>query len=91
MDLPAIDKNVAEPNLKKLDDEIVTPMILAIWKLVGPAVSKGEEMVVTPVMKEVVPRFIQTFGMDKKKQEEESKKSMDAGPNPEYTSAPMVN
>lgn len=90
MDLPAIDSQVAQPNLKKLDDEVVTPVILAVWKLIGPAVSKSEEMFVKPVMTEVVPRILAPIAMvmgDKK----EEKKSTESGPNPEYTSAPMVN
>jgi len=78
--LPAIDADVASPNLKKLDDQVVTPAILAVWGIIGPAVSKGEEMIVQPVMKEVVPKIMGVM-----------KKDPDASPNPEYTSAPMLN
>ncbi|KAL3792220.1 hypothetical protein ACHAWO_006039 [Cyclotella atomus] len=80
-DLPAIDQDVAKPNLKKLDDQVVTPAILAVWGFIEPAVSKGGEMIVEPVMKEVVPKVLGMVG----------KKDPDASPNPEYTSAPMVN
>lgn len=80
-DLPAIDNDVAKPNLKKLDDQVVTPAIIAIWNVIGPAVSKGEEMIVKPVMKEVVPKILGVVG----------KKDPDASPNPEYTTAPLVN
>lgn len=80
-DLPAIDNDLAKPNLKKLDDQIVTPAILAVWGFIEPAVSKGDEMIVKPVMKEVVPKVLGIVG----------KKDPDASPNPEYTSAPMVN
>lgn len=80
-DLPAIDNDVAKPNLKKLDDQILTPAILAVWGFIEPAVSKGDEMIVKPVMKEVVPKVLGIVG----------KKDPDASPNPEYTSAPMVN
>jgi hypothetical protein len=80
-DLLAIDKDVAKPNLKKLDDQVVTPAILAVWGFIQPAVSKGSEMIVEPVMKEVVPKVLGMVG----------KKDPDASPNPEYTSAPMVN
>lgn len=80
-DLPAIDNDVAKPNLKKLDDQVVTPAIIAVWNVIGPAVSKGEEMIVKPVMKEVVPKILGVVG----------KKDPDASPNPEYTSAPLVN
>jgi hypothetical protein len=38
-------------------------------------------MIVEPVMKEVVPKVLGMVG----------KKDPDASPNPEYTSAPMVN
>jgi hypothetical protein len=80
-DLPAIDNDVAKPNLKKLDDQVVTPAIIAVWNVIGPAVSKGEEMIVKPVMKEVVPKILGVVG----------KKDPDASPNPEYTTAPLVN
>ncbi|KAL3792447.1 hypothetical protein HJC23_001565 [Cyclotella cryptica] len=95
--LPAIDADVATPNLKKLDDQIVTPAILKVWSIVGPAVSRGEEMIVKPVMEEVVPKILDTVGMggdDKKKKKESASTSsskVDNSPNPEYTSAPMVN
>ncbi|KAL7518539.1 hypothetical protein ACHAWX_003358 [Stephanocyclus meneghinianus] len=93
-DLPAIDADVAAPNLKKLDDAVVTPVILKIWSILGPAVSKGEEMIVRPVVEEVLPKILESVGMgDKKKNKttEKSSSKVDDSPNPEYTSAPMVN
>lgn len=81
--LPAIDNDVAKPNLKKLDDTVVTPAILAVWGIIEPALSKGDDMIVKPVMKEVVPKIMDVLPL--------GKKDPDASPNPEYTSAPMVN
>jgi len=75
MDLPAIDQEAVVPNLKKLDDEIVTPAILAVWNVISPAVGKADDMIVKPVMNEVVPRVVSTVMMplsifnDKKKQQ----------------------
>jgi len=93
-DLPALDADVATPNLKKLDDAVVTPAIVKIWSIIGPAVSKGEEMIVKPVVEEVVPKILSTVGMGHKKTAKEEKdvsSKVDNSPNPEYTSAPMVN
>lgn len=57
--------------------------------------SKGEEMIVKPVMEEVVPKILDTVGMSDTKKKEESASTtsskVDNSPNPEYTSAPMVN
>lgn len=86
MDLPAIDEKAVTPNLKKLDDDIVTPMILAVWKIVEPAVVKGEELVIKPVLTEVVPRVLAPLGMFDKKKEDE-KKTVDASPTPEVIPA----
>lgn len=72
MDLPAIDQEAVMPQLKKLDDDIVTPVILAVWQFIGPTVSKGEELVVKPVLNEVVPRVLAPLAVfDRKKKEEE--------------------
>lgn len=95
MDLPALDQEAVVPQLKRLDDDLVTPVIAAVWRILEPAFAKGEEMVVKPVMKEVVPRILAPLAMfdgGKKKEEEkmkkakieEEKKSMiDASPTPE--------
>ncbi|KAL7468480.1 hypothetical protein ACHAXS_008718, partial [Conticribra weissflogii] len=48
MKLETVDSDVAVPKLKELDDRVVTPVILAVWRIVGPVVGKGEEMVVKP-------------------------------------------
>jgi hypothetical protein len=81
--LPAIDNDVAKPNLKKLDDSVVTPAVLAVWGIIEPAMSKGDEMIVKPVMKEVVPKIMDVLPL--------GKKDPDASPNPEYTGAPILN
>eukprot|EP00984_Skeletonema_dohrnii_P015573 scaffold6759_cov82-Skeletonema_dohrnii-CCMP3373.AAC.1 len=62
MDLPSIDQNVVVPHAKKLDDGVITPAICAVWGIVCPAVEKGEEMIVKPVMSEVVPRILGPLG-----------------------------
>ena len=80
--LPALDVDVAKPNLKKLDDEIVSPAVVTVWGVIRPAVEKGSEMIVEPVMKEVMPKIMDVVlkkGGDP-----------DASPNPEVTT-PVVN
>ncbi|KAL9183118.1 hypothetical protein ACHAXT_004905 [Thalassiosira profunda] len=78
MDLPAIDQEGVVPQLKKLDDDIITPAILAVWKVIEPAVGKADEMVLKPVLTEVVPRVLAPLGMfDGKKAEE---KKIEAAP-----------
>ena len=95
MSLPAIDQDVVKPNLKKLDDDIVSPVILAIWKLIEPAVGKADEMVLKPVMDEVLPRVLAPLGLldnqkkknlDAKKEDERSA-LIDASPTPEIIPA----
>ena len=81
MDLPSIDQNVVVPHAKKLDDVVITPAICAVWGIVCPAVEKGEEMIVKPVMSEVVPRILGPLGLLEKKEEEEN--VIDRSPNPE--------
>lgn len=94
MSLPAIDQDVVTPNLKKLDDEIVSPVILAVWKLIEPAVGKADEMVLKPVIDEVLPRVLAPLGMfDQKKRDLDAKKKdernamIDASPTPEIVPA----
>ena len=72
MDLPSIDEKVAVPHLKKLDDEVVTPAILAVWGVIEPAVGKTDEMIVKPVMTEVVPRILGPLGMFKDDKKDEA-------------------
>eukprot|EP00984_Skeletonema_dohrnii_P031698 scaffold24546_cov78-Skeletonema_dohrnii-CCMP3373.AAC.3 len=84
MDLPSIDQNVVVPHAKKLDDVVITPAICAVWGIVVPAVGMGEEMIVKPVMSEVVPRILGPLGLLEKKIEEvEEKNVIDRSPNPE--------
>eukprot|EP00956_Cyclotella_meneghiniana_P042220 scaffold248393_cov85-Cyclotella_meneghiniana.AAC.7 len=80
--LPALDVDVAKPNLKKLDEEIVSPAVVTVWGVIRPAVEKGSEMIVEPVMKEVMPKIMDV--MLKKGGDP------DASPNPEVTT-PVVN
>lgn len=94
IDLPALDSQVASPQLKKLDDDIVTPAILAIIQFIEPALVKGDEMVIKPVMKEVVPRVLAPLGMFLEKKEgieskkaEQKKTIIDISPNPEVVPA----
>ena len=94
MDLPALDSEVASPQLKKIDDDIVTPAILAIIRFIEPALVKGDEMVIKPVMKEVVPRVLAPLGMFQEKKEgiepkkaEQKKTIIDISPNPEVVPA----
>lgn len=95
MSLPAIDQDVVKPKLKKLDDDIVSPVILAIWKLIEPAVSKADEMVLKPVIDEVLPRVLAPLGLfdNQKKKDLDAKKEdersalIDASPTPEIIPA----
>eukprot|EP00571_Detonula_confervacea_P012328 CAMPEP_0172300910 /NCGR_PEP_ID=MMETSP1058-20130122/2911_1 /TAXON_ID=83371 /ORGANISM="Detonula confervacea, Strain CCMP 353" /LENGTH=374 /DNA_ID=CAMNT_0013010857 /DNA_START=15 /DNA_END=1139 /DNA_ORIENTATION=+ len=95
MDLPALDAQGVTPQLKKLDDDIVSPALLAVWKIIEPAWVKGEEMVIQPVMREVVPRVLMPFGMfdekkkdwEKKKEEERKEAMIDKSPTPEVVVA----
>jgi len=98
MDLPAIDQKAVVPQLKRLDNDLVTPVIIAVWKIIEPAVAKGDEMVVKPMVTQVIPRVIALAPMalfDGKKREEEKrakveeeKESMiDASPTPEVIPA----
>lgn len=93
MDLPAIDQHGVTPQLKKLDGGVIDPVILAVWKIVEPALAKGDEMVVKPVMTEVVPRVLAPLGMFEKKEEEkkvdEKEAMIDSSPTPEIV--PAVN
>mmetsp|Transcript_17745 Transcript_17745/g.27851 ORF Transcript_17745/g.27851 Transcript_17745/m.27851 type:complete len:95 (-) Transcript_17745:123-407(-) len=87
MDLPAIDQDVVSPHAKKLDDIVITPAICAVWGIISPAVVKGEEMIVKPVLSEVVPRILGPLGFLKEKKVEvvmeEKKNEIDKSVNPE--------
>lgn len=87
MDLPAIDQDVVVPNVKKLDDQVLTPAISAIWGIISGTVKKGDDMIVKPVMTEVVPRILGPLGLMEKK--EEKKDPVDKGINPEVV--PVLN
>jgi hypothetical protein len=87
MDLPSIDQNVVVPNFKKLDDEVITPAICTIMGIVNGGVTKGDEMIVQPVMTQVVPAILGPLGFleDEKKE----KNPIDSTPNPEVV--PVLN
>merc|ERR1712087_64704 len=91
MDLPAIDQQGVTPQLKKLDGGVIDPVILAVWKIVEPALAKGDEMVFKPVMTEVVPRVLAPLGMFDTKEEEkkvdEKEAMIDSSPTPEVVPA----
>lgn len=90
MDLPSLDAQVTSPRDKKLDDEVVTPLLLAAWKLMEPAVAKGDE-VLRPVWQEVVPCALGLFSARKEEAErteaEERQALIDASPNPDLIPA----
>lgn len=95
MDLPSIDQDVVEPHAKKLDDVVITPVICKIWGIVSPAVVKGEEMIVKPVMMEVVPRILGPLGLLKEEEKvevvvEEKKNEIDKSVNPEVVPTPVA-
>ena len=79
MDLPVIDQKGVKPQLKKLDDDIVTPVIMAVWKIIETAIAKGDEMVVKPVLTEVLLWVLGPLVMsdDKKMKDKEKKKMME--------------
>jgi len=88
MDLPSIDQDVVVPHAKLLDDGVITPVICKIWEIVGPAVGKGDEMIVKPFVGGVVPRILGPLGLlegEKKKVVvvEEKKNVIDGSDNPE--------
>ena len=83
MDLPTIDQDVVVPNMKKLDDVVITPTICKVWGIISPAVEKSDEMIVKPVMTEVVPRILAPLGLLEEKKVEEKKNVIDKSPNPE--------
>lgn len=90
MDLPTIDQDVVVPNMKKLDDEIVTPVITAVWKTIAPAVGKADDMIVKPVLTEVVPRVLaplSMFSSEENKKAEERKAMIDTSATPEVVPA----
>jgi len=73
MDLPAIDQQFVVPTCKKLDDDIVTPAISAVLGVVGAAHGKADDLVIKPVMTEVVPRLLAPLSMFDDKKAEEKK------------------
>lgn len=93
LDLPTIEQQGVTPQLKKLDGGVIDPVILAVWKIVEPALAKGDEMVVKPMLTEVVPWVLAPLGMFEKKEEEkevdEKEAMIDSSPTPEVV--PAVN
>lgn len=56
-DLLAIDKNHAQPTLKKVDDNVFTPtgrMACHVWGIIAPAVHTADEFVVQPIVGKVM-------------------------------------
>lgn len=53
-----VERDLVIPNLKKLDDELVNPIIGAVFNAIGPALSVGDEVVVKPVMHLVIPHIM---------------------------------
>ena len=51
-----VEKDLVIPNLKKLDDEVISPSIGTILNIIGPAVSIGEEVIVKPAL-HIVPNI----------------------------------
>ena len=51
-----VEKDLVIPNLKKLDDEVISPSIGTILNIIGPAVSVGEEVIVKPAL-HIVPNI----------------------------------
>ena len=49
-----VEKDLVIPNLKKLDDEIVSPSIGTILNIIGPAVSVGDEVILKPALHHLV-------------------------------------
>jgi len=70
-----VEKDLVIPNLKKLDDEIVSPSIGTILNIIGPAVAVGDEVIVKPAL-HIAPHipFIGQllFGEEKEDEEEGS-------------------
>jgi len=98
MDLPALDSKAVTPQLKKLDDDFVTPAVLAVWKILEPVLAKSNEAVLQPVLKEVMPRvllpvvFLEEKKKDwERKKEEERRAMVDCSPTPEVVPAPVCN
>jgi len=65
-----IEKDLVIPNLKKFDDEILSPLIGTILNKVGPAVSVGEEVIVKHIM-HIVPQipFLGQFVLGEEKED----------------------
>ncbi|KAK1745153.1 hypothetical protein QTG54_004444 [Skeletonema marinoi] len=66
-----VEKDLVIPNLKKLDDEIVSPSIGTILKIIGPAMSVGEEVLVKPALHHIVQiPFLGQLILGEKKEDE---------------------
>ena len=66
-----VEKDLVIPNLKKLDDEIISPSIGTFLNIIGPAVSVGEEVIVKPALHIVlnIP-FLGQLVLGEKKEDE---------------------
>jgi len=63
----------AQLYISQLDDDIVTPAISTVLSVVGAAHGKADDLVIKPVMTEVVPRLLAPLSMfDDKKAEEKA-------------------
>mmetsp|Transcript_3763 Transcript_3763/g.5789 ORF Transcript_3763/g.5789 Transcript_3763/m.5789 type:complete len:252 (-) Transcript_3763:96-851(-) len=66
-----VEKDLVIPNLKKLDDEIVSPSIGTILNIIGPAVSVGEEVILKPALHHIVHiPFLGQLILGEKKEDE---------------------
>ena len=65
-----VERDLVIPNLKKLDDEIVNPIIGTLFNAIGPALSVGDKVVVKPVMHLVLPHIMGHEGNDEEKTEQ---------------------
>lgn len=82
-----VEKDLVIPNLKKLDDDIVSPSIGTIWNIIGPALAVGDEVIVKPVL-HIAPHipFVGQLLFGEKKEDEEKDNNIvleidDSSPN----------
>ena len=74
-----VEKDLVIPNLKKLDDEVISPSIGTILNIIGPAVSVGEEVIVKPAL-HIVPNIPFLGQLVLGKNEEDEVKDAHHGP-----------
>ena len=64
--------------------------ITAVWKTIAPAIGKADDMIVKPVLTEVVPRVLaplSMFSSEENKKAEERKAMIDTSATPEVVPA----